>query len=137
MTRKRKEFKLTEKNLEYIEEVKEKNNLKYSSEALELIIREHKVNSDITIEATVSLIAKEVAELIRPDIKGIKKSSNSSDRNSQVIIELLNGFCVINSYGRLATREDDFAPAVKKAEDFIDTKIEKEFRKNIYNKNSR
>ena len=77
MTRKRKEFKLTEKNLEYIEEVKEKNNLKYNSEALDLIIREHKVNSDITIEATVSLIAKEVAELIRPDIKGIKKSSNS------------------------------------------------------------
>ncbi|WP_294168020.1 hypothetical protein [uncultured Clostridium sp.] len=137
MTRKRKEFKLTEKNLEYIEEVKEKNNLKYNSEALDLIIREHKVNSDITIEATVSLIAKEVAELIRPDIKGIKKSSNSSDRNSQVIIELLNGFCVVKQYGRLATREDNFAPAVKKAEDFIDDKIEKEFRKNIYNKNSR
>ena len=137
MSRIKKMFVISESNLEYIEEVKEKNNLKYNSEALELIIREHKVNSDITIEATVSLIAKEVAELIRPDIKGIKKSSNSTDRNSQVIIELLNGFCVVKQYGRLATREDNFAPAVKKAEDFIDDKIGKEFRKNIYNKNSR
>ena len=137
MSRIKKMFVISESNLEYIEEVKEKNNLKYSSEALELIIREHKVNSDITIEATVSLIAKEVAELIRPDIKGIKNSSNSTDRNSQVIIELLNGFCVAKQYGRLATREDNLAPAVKKAEDFIDDKIEKEFRKNIYNKNNR
>ena len=37
MARIRKEYKMTEKNVEYIEEVKEKNNLKYSSEALELI----------------------------------------------------------------------------------------------------
>ena len=42
MARIRKEYKMTEKNVEYIEEVKEKNNLKYSSEALDLIIREHK-----------------------------------------------------------------------------------------------
>ena len=33
MARIRKEYKMTEKNVEYIEEVKEKNNLKYSSEA--------------------------------------------------------------------------------------------------------
>ena len=30
MARIRKEYKMTEKNVEYIEEVKEKNNLKYS-----------------------------------------------------------------------------------------------------------
>ena len=34
MARIRKEYKMTEKNVEYIEEVKEKNNLKYSSEAV-------------------------------------------------------------------------------------------------------
>lgn len=33
MARIRKEYKMTEKNVAYIEEVKEKNNLKYSSEA--------------------------------------------------------------------------------------------------------
>ena len=53
MARIRKEYKMTEKNVEYIEEVKEKNNLKYSSEALDLIIREHRQNSDITTEAMI------------------------------------------------------------------------------------
>ena len=58
MARIRKEYKMTEKNVEYIEEVKEKNNLKYSSEALDLIIREHRQNSDITTEAMIKIIAK-------------------------------------------------------------------------------
>ena len=44
MSKIKKMFVISESNLEYIEEVKEKNNLKNNSEALELIIREHKVN---------------------------------------------------------------------------------------------
>ena len=48
MARIKKMFVISKKNLEYIEEVKEKNNLKYNSEALDLIIREHRQNSDIT-----------------------------------------------------------------------------------------
>lgn len=134
MNRERRIYMMSKKNLEYIDEVKEKHNLKYNSEALDLIIREHRISSDISTENKIKMIAKEVSELIKSDLKGIKKASNSSDRNSQVIIELLNGFCVAKQYGRLATREDNFAPAVKKAENFIDDKLEREIRKNMYNK---
>ena len=74
--RKEKHYWVTEKNIEYIEEVKDKNNLKYNSEALDLIIREHRQNSDITTEAMIKLIAKEVSEQIKLDFKGIKKASN-------------------------------------------------------------
>lgn len=134
MNRERRIYMMSKKNLEYIDEVKEKHNLKYNSEALDLIIREHRISSDISTENKIKMIAKKVSELIKSDLKGIKKASNSSDRNSQVIIELLNGFCVAKQYGRLATREDNFAPAVKKAENFIDDKLEREIRKNMYNK---
>ena len=112
MARIRKEYKMTEKNVEYIEEVKEKNNLKYSSEALDLIIREHRQNSDITTEAMIKIIAKEVSEQIKFDMKEIKSSSNNTDRNTQILLELINGFFVISEYGRLATTEDIIAPAL-------------------------
>ena len=56
MSRSRKEYRLDEKYIEYIEEVKEKNHLKYNSEALELIIREHRNNSDITTEVMINLL---------------------------------------------------------------------------------
>ena len=124
MARIRKEYKMTEKNLEYIEEVKEKNNLKYNSEALDLIIREHRQNSDITTEAMIKLIAKEVSEQIKLDFKGIKKASNDTDRNTQILLEMINGFFVISEYGRLATTEDIIAPALPRAIELVDTRRE-------------
>lgn len=122
--RERKIYMLSQKNLEYIEEVKEKNNLKYNSEALDLIIREHRQNSDITTEAMIKLIAKEVSEQIKLDLKGIKKASNDTDRNTQILIEMINGFFVISEYGRLATTEDVIAPALTRASELVDKRKE-------------
>ena len=122
--RERKIYMLSKKNLEYIEEVKEKNNLKYNSEALDLIIREHRQNSDITTEAMIKLIAKEVSEQIKLDFKGIKKASNDTDRNTQILLEMINGFFVISEYGRLATTEDVIAPALTRASELVDKRKE-------------
>ena len=122
--RKEKHYWVTEKNIEYIEEVKDKNNLKYNSEALDLIIREHRQNSDITTEAMIKLIAREVSEQIKLDFKGIKKASNDTDRNTQILLEMINGFFVISEYGRLATTEDVIAPALTRASELVDKRKE-------------
>ena len=122
--RKEKHYWVTEKNIEYIEEVKDKNNLKYNREALDLIIREHRQNSDITTEAMIKLIAKEVSEQIKLDFKGIKKASNDTDRNTQILLEMINGFFVISEYGRLATTEDVIAPALTRASELVDKRKE-------------
>ena len=128
MARIKKMFVISNKNLEYLGEVKEKNNLKYNSEALDLIIREHRQNSDITTEAMIKIIAKEVAEQIKFDMKEIKKSSNDTDRNTQILLELINGFFVISEYGRLATTEDIIAPALPRAIDLVDKRRENSMR---------
>jgi len=129
MARIRKEYKMTEKNVEYIEEVKEKNNLKYSSEALDLIIREHRQNSDITTEAMIKIIAKEVADQIKGD-----NVSNDTDRNTQILIEMINGFFVISDYRRLATTEDIIAPALTRASELVDKRKEAKIIKGLYKK---
>ncbi len=134
MARIRKEYKMTEKNVDYIEEVKEKNNLKYSSEALDLIIREHRQNSDITTEAMIKIIAKEVADQIKVDMKEIKNVSNDTDRNTQILIEMINGFFVISDYRRLATTEDIIAPALTRASDIVDKRKEAKIIKGLYKK---
>ena len=129
--RERKIYMLSQKNLEYIEEVKEKNNLKYNSEALDLIIREHRQNSDITTEAMIKLIANEVSEKIKFDIRGIKKSSNDTDINTQILLEMINGFFVISDYGRLATTEDIIAPALTRASELVDKRKEAKIIKGL------
>ena len=129
--RKEKHYWVTEKNIKYIEEVKEKNNLKYNSEALDLIIREHRQNSDITTEAMIKLIANEVSEKIKFDIRGIKKSSNDTDINTQILLEMINDFFEISDYGRLATTDDIIAPALTRATELVNKRKEAKIIKGL------
>ncbi|MGU9410794.1 hypothetical protein ACV31O_16160, partial [Clostridium perfringens] len=61
MGRIRKDYMVSEKNLEYIEEIKEKNDFKYSSEALDLIIREHRENEKMSIKMLREYLANEIS----------------------------------------------------------------------------
>ncbi|WP_242649902.1 relaxase MobL [Clostridium perfringens] len=69
MGRIRKDYMVSEKNLEYIEEVKEKNYFKYSSEALELIIREHRENEKMSIKMLREYLANEISEALKDEFK--------------------------------------------------------------------
>lgn len=123
MSRSRKEYRLDEKYIEYIEEVKEKNHLKYNSEALELIIREHRNNSDITTEVMINLIGEKLSEKLKAELLGIKKASNEPDKNTQIIIELLNGLFVKSGYKILATTGDIKCKAIDNATEFVEKRI--------------
>ena len=123
MSKMEKHYRLSEKNIEYIEEVKEKNHLKYNSEALELIIREHRNNSDITTEVMINLIGEKLSDKLKAELLGIKKASNESDKNTQIIIELLNGLFVKNGYSILATTGEIKCEAIDKATEFVEKKI--------------
>lgn len=123
MSKMEKHYRLSEKNIEYIEEVKEKNHLKYNSEALELIIREHRNNSDITTEVMINLIGEKLSEKLMAELLGIKKASNESDKNTQIIIELLNGLFVKNGYSILATTGEIKCEAIDKVTEFVEKRI--------------
>ncbi|MDB1934060.1 hypothetical protein PMY12_08565 [Clostridium tertium] len=123
MSKMEKHYRLSEKNIEYIEEVKEKNHLKYNSEALELIIREHRNNSDITTEVMINLIGEKLSEKLKAELLGIKKASNESDKNTQIIIELFNGLFVKSGYKLLATTGDIKCKAIDNATEFVEKRI--------------
>lgn len=123
MAREKKMFVVSKENLNYIEEVKEKNHLKYNSEALELIIREHRNNSDITTEVMINLIGEKLSEKLKTELLGIKKASNESDKNTQIIIELLNGLFVKSGYKILATTGDIKCKAIDNATEFVEKRI--------------
>lgn len=123
MSRLRKEYKLDEKYIEYIEEVRENNHLKYNSEALGLIIREHKNNSDITTEIMIKLIGEKIAEQLKVELLGIKKASNETDKNTQILIELFNGLFVKSGYTILSTTGEIKCEAIDKATEFVEKRI--------------
>ncbi len=124
--RERKIYMLSKKNVDYIEELKEKRDLKYNSEALDLIIREHRTNSDMTTEVMIKLIGERIAEQLKAELLGIKKASNASDKNTQIIIELLNGLFVKNGYKLLATTDDIKCETIDRTRKIVEERIAKQ-----------
>ena len=121
--RERKIYMLSKKNVDYIEELKEKRDLKYNSEALDLIIREHRTNSDMTTEVMIKLIGEKLAEQLKAELLGIKKASNETDKNTQIIIELLNGLFVKSGYSLLATTDDIKCEAIDRTIEVVEKRI--------------
>ena len=119
----KKDYMLSTNSIEYITEIKEKNHLKYNSEALELIIREHKNNSDITTEVMIKLIGEKLAEQLKFELLGIKKASNEADKNTQILIELFNGLFVKSGYSILATTGEIKCETIDKATEFVEKRI--------------
>lgn len=124
--RERKIYMLSKKNVDYIEELKEKRDLKYNSEALDLIIREHRTNSDMTTEVMIKLIGERLAEQLKTELLGIKKASNETDKNTQIIIELLNGLFVKNGYKLLATTDDIKCETIDRTKKIVEERIAKQ-----------
>jgi len=123
MSRRRKDYMMSDNSIKYIEKIKSTYNLKYNSEALELIIREHEKNSAIGTEEIIKIIGERVSENIKLDLLGIKKAANSSDKNSQIVLEMINGMFFKEKYGIIVTTNDDKSPALKIATEVVEKRI--------------
>ncbi|EDT69984.1 conserved hypothetical protein [Clostridium perfringens D str. JGS1721] len=129
MGRIRKDYMVSEKNLEYIEEVKEKNYFKYSSEALELIIREHRENEKMSIKMLREYLANEISEALKDEFKMLMKVNKFTDKNTQVIIEMLNGMFIKEEYGKIITTNEEVCKALTIAENTVEERINKNYKK--------
>ncbi|WP_343102074.1 hypothetical protein [Romboutsia sp. MSSM.1001216sp_RTP31141st1_G3_RTP31141_220114] len=88
----RKNFYISTNTDNYIEEYKAKNNIANRSKALESIILEHKTNSNLTSDYVYDVISKKLSEHIKSELNSMIHSSRSADKNSQVLIEIMNAF---------------------------------------------
>lgn len=123
MGKKRRHYMLSEESIKYIDKVQKNNNLNYKSEALELIIREHMKSSDMATEYMIKLIGEKVAERIKLDLAEIKKAINSSDKNSQIILEMLNGMFFKEQYGKIVTTTENKAPGLVMAAEEVEKRV--------------
>lgn len=129
MARKKKDFMFSEKNLEYIEEIKEKNDFKYSSEALDLIIREHRENEKMSNKMLREYLANEISEALKDEFKMLMKVNKFTDKNTQVIIEMLNGMFIKEEYGKIITTNEEVCKALTIAENTVEERISKNYKK--------
>ena len=121
----RKHFTISNEANEYIKQVRSERKIRSESEALEHIVKEHKEKSDTTTEQMIKIIASEVARELKCDLVKIIKGINSADRNTQIVMEMLNGLFIKNSVGEILVSSVVKSEGLEIAEEAVRKRISK------------
>ena len=121
----RKHFTISNEANEYIKQVRSERKIRSESEALEHIVKEHKEKSDTTTEQMIKIIANEVAKELKGELTKIIKGINSADRNTQIVMEMLNGLFIKNSVGEILVSSVVKSEGLEMAEEAVRKRISK------------
>lgn len=111
--KKRKNLYYSEGAIDYVAEYQSEHHLKNFTSAVEAIIDEHKHRNDIdTADVVIKEIAKQVADELSDTLTRIRLGTNNADRNSDIILMLLN---TLLSYQPLSTLITEETPQLAKA----------------------
>lgn len=104
-----------------------------SSLALEMIVKEHKelvthkVNSSLlsqTISHNVSAAVEEmIEEGIAKELKKVRLGTNNTDRNTQKLIELLQGLMQLQNIDHIMTTDMNAPPFLQQVDELIEARI--------------
>ena len=116
-----KTFTFTQKSLDYIKEIRESRDIKYISDALEVIINEHQKNYNCSEEHLVQAISDIVSERVEKKVKG---DIAEIEKNVLIMIEMLNGMFFKNNYKEIVTTSEEMCPGLKIAIQEVNKRVE-------------
>lgn len=123
----------SDEDIEYIDKIKKEYNCSSRNKAISLIIKEHKNKEANEIKNVPEYMAKIIAEELKGEfknIRSIKSATNSVNKDTQIILHLLNGIYYKEDYG--VVPDLDFMP--QKAYKFALEKVENKIKKEQYKK---
>ena len=121
----RKEFLLDESTIAYLEKYKDEKHCQTLTAALAEIVDDYRHRNNIdTTAVVIQQIAEKVTELLSDKLTRIRLGVNNADRNSDIIIMLLN---TLLGYQELSTLLTEDTPQLQKAKEVENERI-KNFR---------
>ncbi|MER2459860.1 hypothetical protein ABS751_18960 [Bacillus subtilis] len=131
--KRRRDFTIDQETNDYILAYMDEHKLRYPGQAIMRICKEH--HDSKQTQWSISYIVKTVAESIRnelgAELNKIKLGSNSADKNTQILIELLNGIYFDSEIADCIPTDIEEAQGVKTARDAVDRRIANQRQKKI------
>ncbi len=107
--------------------------LESSALALELIVKEHKkmasekINMNLMSQIITQNVTDAVGELIKTrvvrEVNKIRLGTNNTDRNTQKLIELVQGLLQLQNIEHIMTTDMNAPPFLKQVDDLIESRI--------------
>src|SRR5699024_3393714 len=132
---KERRFTISEHTFDYLEDYAYKNNIPYASisTALENIVDEHKNQdeNEFKLNHVIDKISDEVVKSVQIEFKKsisneinkVRLGTNNVDRNTQILIELLQGYMQSRNVNHILSTDDNFPPFLEKTNQLIKERI--------------
>ena len=117
----RKEFLLDESTIAYLDKYKDEKHCQSLTAALTGIVNEHRHRNNIdTTAVVIQQIAEKVTDLLSDKLTRLRLGVNNADRNSDIIIMLINSLIAYQKFTSLVT---DDTPQLAKAKEIEKARI--------------
>jgi hypothetical protein len=110
---------------DYIKDYMEEHGIRYTGEAMGRICKEHEAakNTEWSLNYVTEVVSKNLHDVLKNELTKIRLGANSADRNTQVLIELLNGYFFLESVDSIITTDKQEMGSVKIAKEVVAERI--------------
>ncbi|PGB07619.1 hypothetical protein [Bacillus toyonensis] len=118
---------------DYINDYMEEHGIRYTGEAMGRICKEHEAakNTEWSLNYVTEVVSKNLHDVLKNDLTKIRLGANSADRNTQILIELLNGYFFLEGVDSLITTDKQEMGSVKIAKEVVAERISHARQKRI------
>ncbi len=94
----RMKLSLSEDVHQYIQDYMDENNITHPGDAISKICMEHQASksTEWSLNYISEIVSKNLHDVLKSELTKIRLGANSADRNTQVLIELMNGYFFAN-----------------------------------------
>ncbi|TKJ06677.1 hypothetical protein FC702_07495 [Bacillus cereus] len=118
---------------DYINDYMEEHGIRYTGEAMGRICKEHETakNTEWSLNYVTEVVSKNLHDVLKSELTKIRLGANSADRNTQILIELLNGYFFLEGVDSLITTDKQEMGSVKIAKEVVAERISHARQKRI------
>ncbi|KMY52505.1 hypothetical protein AC623_20395 [Bacillus sp. FJAT-27231] len=129
----RKLVSFDEETFEYVSDYMDENKIRFNGEAIARICKEHKElkENQWSIKYISEVVTNALKETFKEELNKIRIGTNSADKNTQILIELLNGIYFFESYENLITTSVQEMEGVKTAKQEVQERITNQRQKKL------
>lgn len=130
---------LNEETKQYIQAYMEENNIGFTGEAIAQICKEHKEakSNEWSLKYISEVVSNNLHQALKDELTKIRLGANSADKNSQILIEYMNGLFFHHGFNGLMTTDLQELDSTKVAKEAVEKRIAHQRQKKVDAEESR
>lgn len=125
--------------IDYIEEIKEEKKLNFNGDAIAFLVADHQrlKKEQWSLNYVAEAVTNNLHQTLKEELSRIRLGTNNTDRNTQIIMEVLNGMMINDNVENIMTTDQLESDGLKTAKSTIQERIENKRQKRVEWENSR